>query len=57
MKTTEFRKWLAQQGAVFKEGAKHTKVYCNGRQCTLPRHAKEIQEGLRQAILKQLGLK
>lgn len=57
MKATEFRKWLAQQGAVFKEGAKHTKVYLNGRQCTLPRHAKEIQEGLRQAILKQLGLK
>lgn len=44
-------------GRSFKEGAKHTKVYCNGRQCTLPRHAKEIQEGLRQAILKQLGLK
>ena len=57
MKTAEFRKWLAQQGATFKEGAKHTKVYCNGRQCTLPRHAKEIQEGLRQAILRQLRLK
>jgi mRNA interferase HicA len=57
MKTTEFRKWLSQQGATFKEGSKHTKVYLNGRQCTLPRHAKEIREGLRQAILKQLGLK
>lgn len=57
MKVTEFRKWLAQHGATFKEGAKHTKVYLNGRQCTLPRHAKEIREGLRQAILKQLGLK
>jgi mRNA interferase HicA len=57
MKMSEFRKWLAQQGAEFKEGSKHTKVYLNGRQCTLPRHAKEIQEGLRQAILKQLGLK
>lgn len=56
MKTAEFRKWLVQQGAVFKEGSKHTKVYLNGRQCTLPRHAKEIHEGLRKAILKQLGL-
>lgn len=53
----EFRKWLAQQGAEFREGGKHTKVYLNGRQCTLPRHAREIQEGLRQAILKQLGLR
>lgn len=57
MKMSEFRKWLALRGAQFKEGSKHTKVYLNGRQCTLPRHAKEIQEGLRQAILRQLGLK
>lgn len=57
MKMSEFRKWLAQQGAEFKEGSKHTKVYLNGRQSTLPRHQKEIQEGLRQAVLKQLGLK
>ena len=48
---------LFQQGARFEEGGKHTKVYLNGRQSTLPRHAKEIGEGLRQAILKQLGLK
>jgi len=54
---SEFRKWLAQQGATFKEGSKHTKVYLNGKQCTLPRHAKEIHEGLRHAIMRQLGLK
>ena len=57
MRMSEFRKWLRSQGATFKEGAKHTKVYLNGRQCTLPRHASEIQDGLRQAILRQLGLK
>jgi mRNA interferase HicA len=57
MKTSEFRRWLAQQGATFAEGSKHTKVYLNGRQCTMPRHAKEINESLRRAILKQLGLK
>jgi len=34
-----------------------TRVFCNGRQSTMPRHAKEIGEGLRQAILKQLGIK
>ena len=58
MKMAEFRRWLRQvHQARFEEGAKHTKVYCNGRQSTLPRHASEIREGLRQAILKQLGIK
>ncbi|WP_184039023.1 type II toxin-antitoxin system HicA family toxin [Paraburkholderia sp. Cpub6] len=58
MKTGEFKRWLAQQGATFKEGAGHTKVYLNGKQTILSRHlSKEIKEGTRQAILKQLGLK
>ncbi|RXN91112.1 mRNA interferase [Achromobacter aloeverae] len=58
MKLSEFRRWLAEQGATFKEGGNHTKVYFRGKQSTLPRHGShEIGEGLRQAILKQLGLK
>ena len=58
MKTAEFKRWLASRGARFVEGARHTKVYLNGRQTTLPRHAgQEIGEGLRKAILKQLGLR
>lgn len=57
MKTTEFRRWLIQQGVQLVEGSRHTKCYFKGRQCTLPRHAKEIGEGLRREILKQLGLK
>lgn len=57
MKFAEFKKWLANNGATFKEGAKHTKVYLNGRQCTLPRHKGEIGDKLRLAIIKQLGLK
>jgi len=57
MKTSEFRRWLAEQGATFEEGRKHTKVYLDGRQTTLPRHTKDIGDGLRRAILKQLGLK
>ncbi|MDN7917645.1 type II toxin-antitoxin system HicA family toxin [Burkholderia gladioli] len=56
MKNSEFRRWLTGQGAVFVEGAKHTKVYLNGRQSTIPRHPGEIGEGLRKLILKQLGL-
>lgn len=58
MKLSEFRRWLAEQGATFKEGSAHTKVYLNGRQTTLPRHgSQELGEGLRRAVLKQLGLK
>lgn len=57
MKLAEFKRFLAGQGARFIEGTKHTKVYLNGKQTTLPRHpGQEIGEGLRKAILKQLGL-
>lgn len=57
MKISEFRRWLEARGATFKEGKRHTKVYCNGKQTTLARHATEIPEGTRKAILRQLGLK
>ena len=57
MKSSEFRKWLRHQGVEFKEGSRHTKLYFNGRQCTLPRHQGEINELLRKAIIKQLGIK
>lgn len=58
MKLAQFKRWLASRGAVFVEGAKHTKVYLNGRQTTLPRHGSaEIGEGLRRAILRQLNVK
>lgn len=39
-----------------KEGGAHTKVTLNGRQATVPRHAKDLGTGLFQAIRKQLGL-
>ena len=58
VKQSEFKRWLASQGATFAEGTNHTKVYLNGKQTTLPRHpSKEIREPLRKLILKQLGLK
>lgn len=57
MKISEFKRWLAAQGAQFVEGSRHTKIYLNGRQSLLPRHpGQELGEGLRRAILKQLGL-
>lgn len=57
MKISEFKRWLASQGVRVVSGAKHWKLYRNGKQSTLPRHpAKELKEGTRRAILKQLGL-
>jgi mRNA interferase HicA len=58
MKSTEFKRWLAEQGATFKVGrGSHLKVSLNGRNSVLPMHNKELGTGLVQAIKKQLGLK
>jgi mRNA interferase HicA len=58
MKSTEFKRWLAEQGATFKAGkGSHLKVSLNGRNSVLPMHHKELGTGLVQAIKKQLGLK
>jgi mRNA interferase HicA len=58
MKFSEFRKQLAALGARFVEGTRHTKVYLNGKQTTLPRHGnQDMGEGLRRTILRQLGVK
>lgn len=58
MKLSAFKRELAALGARFEEGAKHTKVYLNGRQTTLPRHGgAEIGKPFRRAILKQLNVK
>ncbi len=56
MKMSEFARWLKSHGVTFSEGKKHTKLFFNGKQSTLPRHANEISEPLRKAIIKQLGL-
>ncbi|EBW6364364.1 type II toxin-antitoxin system HicA family toxin [Salmonella enterica subsp. enterica serovar Oranienburg] len=58
MKQREFRRWLADQGAEFKDGKGHLKIFLNGRQTIMPRHpSHEMPEPLRKLILKQLGLK
>lgn len=53
MKYSDLIKLLREQGADFKEGSKHTKVYLNGKQTTIPRH-REINEITAKAIIKQL---
>nr|WP_061542458.1 type II toxin-antitoxin system HicA family toxin [Collimonas fungivorans] len=58
MKQSEFVKWLTQQGATFKDGSKHIKVYLHGKQSHLPRHQnKELKTGLVEGVKKQLNLK
>ncbi|MEZ2893577.1 type II toxin-antitoxin system HicA family toxin [Providencia rettgeri] len=57
MKLSEFQKWLVSQGVEISEGSKHLKLRFKGKRSTMPRHpGKEIDESLRKAILKQLGL-
>lgn len=58
MKASEFKRWLAKQGATFAPGrGSHLKVYLNGRQSVLPMQAAELKTGTVEAIKKQLGLK
>lgn len=57
MKISEFKRWLESQGVTVTEGASHWKLYRDGKRSVLPRHpSKELKEGTRKAILKQLGL-
>jgi mRNA interferase HicA len=58
MKTSEFRRYLREQGCIFEEGKRHTVVRRGSRFSTLPRQAaKELGTGIVNAIKKQLGLK
>jgi len=60
MKCNEFKRWLKARGVeIAKSGAgSHFKLYYKGNQSILPHHgAKEMAEGTRKAIIKQLGLK
>ncbi len=58
MKSSEFKRWLAEHGATFKPGkGSHLKVFLNGKQSVLPMHGKELKKGLIEGIKRQLGLK
>lgn len=57
MQQSGFKRWLAERGVRFEEGANHTKAYLNGNRATLPRHpSKELKKGTMEVIKKQLGL-
>ena len=55
MKRRDLIKFLSELGAEFKEGGKHTKVYLNDKQSTIPRHT-AIYDYLVKAIKKQLEI-
>jgi len=58
VKSAEFKRWLAQQGATFKPGkGSHLKVTLHDKRSVLPMHNKELGSGLVDAIKKQLGMK
>jgi mRNA interferase HicA len=58
LKSSEFKRWLAAQGATFKPGkGSHLRVELNGKVSYLPMHSKDLKKGLAEDIKKQLGLK
>ena len=58
MKISEFKRWLESQGVTTQNGTRHWRLYFGDRVSTLPRHpSKELKEGTRRAILKQLGMR
>ncbi len=58
MKSSEFKRWLAAQGATFIPGkGSHLRVWLNGKHSVLPMHNKDLRKGLAEDIKKQLGLK
>ena len=58
MRSSEFKRWLVAQGAIFKPAkGSHLRVELRGRVSILPMHSKELGKGLVEAFKKQLGLK
>jgi mRNA interferase HicA len=58
VKRSEFKRWLAAQGATFKPAkGSHFKVELNGKTSFLPMHSKELKTVAVEGIKRQLGLK
>jgi mRNA interferase HicA len=57
--SSEFKRWLAAQGATFKPGkGSHQKVTLKGITTSFPDHGrKEMKTGTLNGICKQLGIK
>ncbi|MGO9340302.1 MAG: type II toxin-antitoxin system HicA family toxin [Terracidiphilus sp.] len=58
MKSSEFKRWLADRGATFVPAkGSHFRVFLNGKSSILPMNSKDLGKGLVETIKKQLGLK
>jgi mRNA interferase HicA len=58
VKSSEFKRWLAAQGATFTPGkGSHLRVALNGKISILPMHSKDLKKGTVEGVKKQLGLK
>jgi antitoxin HicB len=58
VKSSEFKRWLAAQGAKFTPAkGSHLRVELSGKISVLPMHSKDLKKGLVEGIKKQLGLK
>jgi mRNA interferase HicA len=58
VKSSEFKRWLAAQGATFTPGkGSHLMVELNGKISILPMHSKDLKKGTVEGVKKQLGLK
>jgi mRNA interferase HicA len=58
VKSSEFKQWLAAQGAKFKPAKRsHLRIELNGKISVLPMHSKDLKKGLVEGIKKQPGLK
>jgi mRNA interferase HicA len=47
VKSSEFKRWLAAQGATFRPGGRgsHLKVELNAKTTVLPTHSKDLKKG------------
>jgi len=58
VKSSEFKRWLAAQGATFSPAkGSHLRVELNGKISYLPMHSKDLKKGTFEGVKKQLGLK
>lgn len=58
VKSSEFKRWLAAQGATFTNAkGSHLRIELNGKTSILPMHSKDLKKALVEGIKKQLGLK
>jgi mRNA interferase HicA len=58
VKSSEFKRWLAAQGATFTPAkGSHLRIELNGRFSILPMHSKDLKKGTVEGVKKQLGLK